>query len=366
MAENLKEKPKPKVRHNNDCGLDYLTGPTNVLFENGVLVSREDYKKWDDEHTLVQHLEYLADDPEANNYDYAYAMTTGTLRKRKGTADLVASARTEKRREKEVKKVKEITGEEQKKEFMHSYVLSSAFITEMVMIIVGLGSAVMSAYHTRVFLMESKPAGVSTMIALMFIMFSATAFTASRYFFNMAGLTKLFGIIFLATGLAVVSFSMFSTITVSYNQYVRASARSEEKQDIININRLLLESNRKEREAVQHEIERYEQEIDYYRTQSWRRADSLQDLLTAAYQRLSVLRTEEADIIRETPQAILEESTEQETVYTFMAGIFNMPVDLIRFLVYVIPAIFFDVISPFALSVVLLLEDNRRKIVSVI
>jgi hypothetical protein len=126
-----------------------------------------------------------------------------------------------------------------------------------------------------------------------------------------------------------------------------------------------LENNRREQEDTRHEIERYEGEIDYFRTQSWRRADSLQDLLNASYQRLSALRTEEADLIRETPQAILEETTKQETVYTFMARLFKVSVDFVQFIVYVIPAVFFDVISPFALSVVLLLEDTRRKIISV-
>jgi hypothetical protein len=91
----------------------------------------------------------------------------------------------------------------------------------------------------------------------------------------------------------------------------------------------------------------------------------LQELLTAAYRRLSALRTEEAAIIRETPQAILEETTQQETVYTFIARIFKVSIDFVQFLVYVIPAVFFDVISPFALSVVLLLEDNRQKIINV-
>jgi hypothetical protein len=246
MAVNIKERKRPKVRHNNDCGFDYLIGPTNVLFENGVLISRENYTAWKNEHTLVHHLEYLADDPEANNYDYAYALTTGTLRKKKGTADLVVAARTEKRREKEVQKAKEIVIEEQKKEAVRKYVFSSAFITEAVMICVGIEAAIMSVYHTRLFLMGSKPVCISTIIAVMFILFSATAFTASRYFFSMAGFTKLFGLIFLVAGMAVVSFSMFSTITVSYNQYTFAAAHVEERQGTINTNRLLLENNRSE------------------------------------------------------------------------------------------------------------------------
>jgi hypothetical protein len=366
MTGSVKGRQKTKIHHNNDCGLDYLLGPTNVLFENGVLIPREDYTAWKNERTLVQHLDYLTDDPEANNYDYAYALTTGTLRKKKGTADLVASARTGKRREKEVQKAKEIVVEEQKKEAVRQYVFSSAFITEAVMICVGIGAAIMSVYHTRLFLMESKPVWVSTIIAVMFILFSATAFTASRYFFGTAGFTKLFGLIFLVAGMAVVSFSMFSTMTVSYNQYTFAAAYVEERQDTINTNRLLLENNRSKQEATQHEIDRYEQEIDYFRTQSWRRADSLQELLTAAYQRLSASRTEEAAIIRETPQAILEETTQQETVYTFIARLFKVSIDSVQFLVYVIPAVFFDIISPFALSVVLLLEDNRRKIIDIV
>jgi hypothetical protein len=362
MARKIKGKTAPGVHHENDCGLDYLIGPTNVLFENGVLVPREDFSAWKKERTLLQHLEYLADDPQANNYDYAYALTTGTLRRRKGTADLVASVRTSKRRERQTRQVKEIIVEERKKETARRYIFTSAFITEAVMVCVGLGAAGMSADHTRLFLMASKPVWAATIIALMFILFSATSFTASRYFFSTSGLTKLFGLVFLTTGLAVVSFSMFSTVTVSYNQYTFAGTVSEEKQEVINTNRLLLEHNRKEQEDARHAIERYEGEIDYFRTRSWREAGNTQERLDAEYRRLSSLRSEEAGLIRDTPQAVLEEATRRETVYTFIARIFQVSVDFVQFLVYVIPAIFFDVISPFALSVVLLLKDNRHKI----
>jgi hypothetical protein len=329
-------------------------------------VSRENFTAWKEERTLPQHIEYLTEDPQACSFDYAYALTTGTLRRRKGTADLVASARTEKRRKKEVQEVKEIIVKEQKKKTVYRYIFSSAFITEAVMVCVGVGAAVMSAYHTRLFLMGSKPVWAATLIALMFILFSATSFTASRYFFNMTGLTKLFGLTFLITGLAVVGFSMFSTVTVSYNQYVSAEVSSEEKQETVNTNRLLLEHNRKEQEDAQHEIDRYEKDIDYFRTRSWREAGKLQEILNTARQRLSSLRAEEAGLIRDTPRAVLEETTRRETVYTFVARIFQVSVDFVQFLVYVIPAVFFDLISPFALSVVLLLEDNRRKIMDIV
>jgi len=363
MADNLKEKTKPRIRHDDTCDLDYLLGPTNVLFENGILVAREDFDAWKKERTIVQHLNYLADENEVNNYDYAYALTTGSLRRRKGTADLVASARTEKRREKEVQKVKEIIVEEQKKEAVKRFLFSSAFITEAVTVCVGIGSAVMSLYHTRLFLMETKPVWVATMVALTFILFSATAFTAARYFFGTVGLTKLLGFAFLVAGTAVIGFSIFSTITVSFNQYTSATKIVAVEQDTVNTNRVLLELNRREQEELRDEITRLETEAEFWKDQSWRRYDTIQASIDTARTRWDDLRSAETELVRETPKAVLEHTTERETVYTFVARLFKVSVDFVQFLVYVIPAVFFDVVAPFALSVVLLLEDNRRKIV---
>jgi hypothetical protein len=368
MAVEIKEKhkTKPRAHHENDCELDYLIGPTNILFENGILVPREDFDMWKKEHTLSQHLEYLADDPEANNYDYAYALTTGTLRRKKGTADLVASARTEKRRGKEVQKVKEIVVEEQKKEAVRRYIFSSAFLVTLVMIVVGVGSAVMSAYHTSTFLFQGgKPLWTSVMTGTMLVIFSGTAFTAARYFLQEKGALAVFGCLFIITGLVVIMYSMFSTLVVNFNQFKwqddAQAVTTVEGSEALAAHRERIHILEGDIDNATHEIGRLEGESEYWRNRSWARYDEAVQQLAVITEHRRILQEQRVELVGETPRLVEVEAVSQETIYGFLANLFKIKEDAMRFFVYAIPACLYDILAPFALSVVLLLFDKRGK-----
>jgi hypothetical protein len=55
------------------------------------------------------------------------------------------------------------------------------------------------------------------------------------------------------------------------------------------------------------------------------------------------------------------EAVSQETIYDFLGNVFRIKEDTMRFFVYVVPACLYDILAPFALSVVLLLADRRRR-----
>jgi len=67
------------------------------------------------------------------------------------------------------------------------------------------------------------------------------------------------------------------------------------------------------------------------------------------------VQIEKKDTVVETAKA------GRETVYTLMSSKIGIKESTIRFIVYTIPATFFDVVSPLALSIVLLLRDEQKK-----
>jgi hypothetical protein len=367
MAGDIENK-KPKIRKLKDGTLRYLCGSDKVLFENGVYIPRKDFDEIKDAPGAVKERidKSTASEPQYCGFDWAYACSTGNLRRKKGAADLEVNPRTKRRRERQTQKAYEAAAGEQKKAAVRRYVFSSAFLVMVVMAVVGAGSAVMSAYHTSTFLYEGgKPAWASLMTGVMLILFSGTAFTAARYFFNEQGAVKLFGALFAAAGLAVIVYSMFSTLTVNFNQFKRRgdeqAVAAVEDSEALAAHREQIRLLEEEISEVIDEIAVLRGEADYWRAQSWRRYDSIQEQLAGRSRHLDSLRERYGGLVGGTPRLVEVEAVSQKTVYDLLGSVLGIKEDAVRFFVYAAPACLYDILAPFALSVVLLLADKRRK-----
>jgi hypothetical protein len=363
---NGTEKNNPKIHRHSGSGLEYLSGARQVLFENGVTMPRLDFDKVKNAENFLDFLDKAAQDPANRDFDWRYACSTGRLRRKRGRADLIANVRTERRRARQAEKVQKIESAEQKKATVRQYIFSSAFLVMAVMTIVGLGSAVMSAYHTSAFLYNGgKPAWASLMTGIMLILFSGTAFTAARYFFQERGAISVFGVLFIIAGLAVIVYSMFSTLTVNFNQFKwrddEQAVAAVESSEALAAHREQIRILEEEINDVVNEVERLRGEADYWRTRTWRRYDSIQEQLTGRSGHLNSLRERYGSLVGETPRLVEVEAVSQETIYDFLGSIFKVKKDTMRFFVYIVPACLYDILAPFALSVVLLLVDKRRK-----
>jgi hypothetical protein len=366
-AEGI-EDGKPKVRSLKDGTLRYLCGKDKVLFENGVYIPRKDFDEIKDTPGAVkERIDKIVDsEPQYRGFDYAYACTTGNLRRKKSIASLEVSPRTEKRRERQARQAEETVTGEQKKAPVRQYILSSAFLVMAVMAVVGVGSAVMSAYHTTAFLYGGgKPAWTSLMTGIMLILFSATAFTAARYFLQEKGALRVFGLFFVISGFAVIVYSMFSTLTVNFNQFKwrdeEQAASAAQGSEALAAHRGQLRILEEEIDNVLREVAVLREEAGYWRAKSWKRYDSIQELLAKRSEYLDSLRERYSALVGETPRLVEAEAVSRETIYSFLGNFFGIKEDAMRFFVYVVPACLYDILAPFALSVVLLLADKRRK-----
>jgi hypothetical protein len=361
MAESIVKHDTPrKTTLNAECGLRVLAGERKILFENGVAMERSDYEKWLAAGTLKQHIQALEADPECGNHDFQYALSTGVLRHKKNTADLEPARRTERKWEKKLAALQTDKQKESHGQF------SSAFLMMAVMALVGIGSAVMSAYHTTTFLLEGgKPAWTAAITGTMLILFSGTAFTAARYFYKEGRSALLVCGLFIVSGCAVIVYSMFSTLTVNYNQFKWQDdahiAVAVADSEALAAHERLLQANALALQEAVAELEQLVGEADFWRAQSWRRYDDIQAAIADTRHRRDALREERNALEQATPELVETASASRETIYSFLARLLSIPEDAVRFFVYVTPACLYDILAPFALTVVLLLADDRQK-----
>lgn len=377
------EEKKPKVRIHEPTGLSYLQGSKRVIFENGVLIEREEFEKRK-EADITDYLRERMEDPATNNFDFAFACSTGKIRRRRGfgtgrkhtkkkpVIDMEAIIEMDDGRPNGIlagRHENQITEEELDHLIASAKrrnYFSSASIMAVVMAVVGFGSAIMSAYHTTAFLtLSGKPFWASLMTGIMLIIFSATAFTAGLYFFKEGGAASIIGVIFVLLGLGVISFSIFSTITVNFNQFKWEEQKEREvileSSTELAVAGEIREATRAELDRIDAELDRLHEEAEGWRNQSWRRYDDF----TARINELSSQRERLLDTyISSTTARLTAEShiiSDRGTIYSFLAGLFSVREDFLRFLIYTAPSIFYDICAPFALTVVLALLDKRRK-----
>jgi ABC-type glycerol-3-phosphate transport system permease component len=387
---------KPTVHTDALTGLQYLLGSKQVLFETGVILPRAAFDKYtngDDKTMLSELLESAATEAKNFNFDFAYAKSTGTLRRKKGSGtnknfknerireleSVIAKQEEEleKRAKEEFEEIrrgdKETTNKieairtvlESKAEKKDTPLLfSSLLFVIVIMTVVGIGSAVMSAYHTTLFLFHGgRPFWISALTGVLFILFSTTAFTAARYF--LCQKTKWIGGVFALAGVVVVLYSVFATLAVNFNQFREGDEQRTvvfvEDNEALIAHERLINDNRDALAEVTERITLLQNEAEHWRTLSWRRFDEFQVSINEAYQARTELRQRQIELESFRPELITLVESSQETIFTLVARLFHIREDGVRFFVYAAPACLYDILAPFALSVVLLLADRRKR-----
>lgn len=337
-------------------GMEMLVGKEHVLFSNGVLCTTAEYEETKD--MPVDRFDAVMLQWEQNPkrlYDFRYAVTTGTLRKKarqsgetrgaEGSGEQESAPAPEKRR-----------------------ALEPQAIIFLVMCVTGLMSAGMSAYHTAVAMTSfGRPPAVGVITGTVMVLFSATAFTAARWFLMERGAVKGFSLLFAALGTVIVVYSMMSTLTVNYDAWKGVSeedaAESAEDSAVLasydaRLRLLEAEMGRADADAASLEAD-----AEYWRSMSWARYDAVAGKLDEARRRQAELAAEYAELLASRPDAVASarEETFAGDAFSFLAGFIPAEPATLRLFMQAVPAMFFDVIAPFALSCAVYLAERKRR-----
>ncbi len=355
-----------------DTGFEYIKGSKHVLFSNGVLLGLNEFKALDKDNEVVHTILKRHKDGKDTRYDYNAALNEGVLRKlplqkpeeRKNIIQNLFTS--DAKRTKEQAQIPFISVKPRKVDTSGNNVARVSRVVELVMIVVALGSAIMSTYHTTVFMcQQGKPFWSSLMTGTIMICFSATAFTAARYFLQEKSATLIFGLIFIVLGCGVVFYSMFSTVTVNFNQY--SWVDRQETEELIEASSEVLYADQMrfvmegEVARLDEELKRLKEEAEYWKTRSWAKFDDLQIHIKTTEEKRSEAWQAFISHIGVRAQAEQVVAKSKGSVYAFVANLFNVNEDMLFFIIYTIPAVFYDIASPFGFTIILLLQERRRR-----
>ena len=387
----------------------YLKDQKKFLCSNGVLFTLEEYK-----NGIDINAEYERRAKEDMLYDYAYAKSTGLLRKKRGYSKMLAdsspveqtvengalenekiaaenSSVPEQKNEEAAQKVSEddtnglqhevpvhgraveywrdtsevrheaegrsrnsLDRQGEKQGFSVMFIAALLGFTSLI-------SGYISTLHTATYLYDYVDMISAWLMSSSVTAYNATAFEVSVIFKS----KKRYGLtfVFITLWSMVTLFSMATTVSVFYDRFNFTEAQIAQENKQSDSNKLSLELLRTKEKDIREAIEfkkkdiEYRQEKDYATTAV--RAE-LNDLQTKLQENL----TEQENLLKETPEITEKVTKRKESLFSFLGRLMHLEGGILEFIMSTMSAIFINLISPLSLTAVTELLKNNKQVLT--
>ena len=383
----------------------YLKDQKKFLCSNGVLFTLEEYK-----NGIDINAEYERREKEDMLYDYAYAKSTGLLRKKRGYSKMLVDSSTaenealekqnneglykksfekidaenlgvtEQRRNggtapkvsgddnnglqhkvperKDTSEVRQETKgrngnsldkQEEKQGLSVLFIVALLGFTSLI-------SGYISTLHTATYLYDYVDVLSAWLMSASVTAYNATAFEVSVIFKS----KRRFGLafIFITLWAMVTLFSMATTVSVFYDRFnfIETQIALENKQSVSN--KLALELLQKKESDLRESIEFKKKDIEYRQEKDYA-TTAVRTELNELQEELQKNLSEQQQLLQETPEATEKITKRKESLFAFLGRLMKIEGGVLEFIMSTLSAIFVNLISPLSLTAVTELLKKR-------
>ena len=380
----------------------YLKDQKKFLCSNGVLFTLEEYK-----NGIDINAEYERRTKEDMLYDYAYAKSTGLLRKKLDSSPVEqtvengalenekistesTSVPEQKKNDETVPKVdvsETVTNGLQNKVSVHgraredwrdtSEVQNEAegqngnsldrqgekqgFSVVFIVALLGFTSLIsgyISTLHTATYLYDYVDMISSWLMSSSVTAYNATAFEVSVIFKS----KKRYGLtfVFITLWSMVTLFSMATTVSVFYDRFNFTEAQIAQENKQSDSNKLSLELLRTKEKDIREAIEFKKKDIEYRQEKDYA-TTAVRTELNNLQTKLQENLTEQENLLKETPEITEKVTKRKESLFSFLGRLMHMEGGILEFIMSTMSAIFINLISPLSLTAVTeILKNNKQ------
>ena len=381
----------------------YLKDQKKFLCSNGVLFTLEEYK-----NGIDINAEYERRTKEDMLYDYAYAKSTGLLRKKKGYSKMLldsspvkqtvengalenekistesTSVPEQKKNDETVPKVdvsEAVTNGLQNKVSVHGRAREDwrdtsegrnrnsldrqgekqGFSVIFIVALLGFTSLIsgyISTLHTATYLYDYVDMISSWLMSSSVTAYNATAFEVSVIFKS----KKRYGLtfVFITLWSMVTLFSMATTVSVFYDRFNFTEAQIAQENKQSDSNKLALELLRTKENDIREAIEFKKKDIEYRQEKDYA-TTAVRTELNNLQTKLQENLTEQENLLKETPEITEKVTKRKESLFSFLGRLMHLEGGILEFIMSTMSAIFINLISPLSLTAVTeLLKNNKQ------
>ena len=356
----------------------YLKDQKKFLCSNGVLFTLEEYK-----NGIDINAEYERREKEDMLYDYAYAKSTGLLRKKRGygqpseqisdntersaSGDSLPSTKPESLEEVQEERssgdnaetrTKLDKQEEIKGKIENGNVSDRRAVGFIIALLsfTSLISGYISTLHTATYLYDYVDVFSAWLMSASVTAYNATAFEVSVIFKS----KRRFGLafVFITLWAMVTLFSMATTVSVFYDRFnfIETQIALENKQT--DSNKLALELLQKKESDLRESIEFKKKDIEYRQEKDYA-TTAVRTELNELQEELQKNLSEQQQLLQETPEVTEKVTKRKESLFAFLGRLMKIEGGVLEFIFSTMSAIFINLISPLSLTAVTELLRKR-------
>ena len=368
----------------------YLPDQKKFLCQNGVLFSLEEYKKGIDINA-----EYERREKEDMLYDYAYAKSTGLLRKKRGSKPLseIIKNDTQKLQQNDEENAsserstdlsrrtegvhgdetlqgetsysrdvrggiqEEIKGNSGNENGMVSDGRAVGFIIAL-LAFTSLISGYISTLHTATYLYDYVDMISAWLMSASVTAYNATAFEVSVIFKS----KKRYGLTFVFIMLwgMVTLFSMATTVSVFYDRFNFTETQIAEENKQADSNKLALELLQKKEADLRESIEFKKKDIEYRQERDYA-TTAVRTELNKLQEELQKNLSDQQKLLEETPEVTQKVTKRKESLFAFLGRLMKIEGGVLEFTMSTLSAIFVNLIAPLSLVAVAELRKKKKE-----
>ena len=381
----------------------YIKDQKKFLCSNGVLFTLEEYR-----NGIDINAEYERRAKEDMLYDYAYAKSTGLLRKKRGYSKMLVDSSpvertvengalekqnnegvykessekivaepkrngetvpkvseddtnglqhkvperkdtSEVRQETEGRNGNSLDRQEEKQGFSVLFIVALLGFTSLI-------SGYISTLHTATYLYDYVDVLSAWLMSASVTAYNATAFEVSVIFKS----KRRFGLafIFITLWAMVTLFSMATTVSVFYDRFnfIEAQIALENKQSVSN--KLALELLQKKESDLRESIEFKKKDIEYRQEKDYA-TTAVRTELNELQEELQKNLSEQQRLLQETPEVTEKTTKRKESLFAFLGRLMKIEGGVLEFIMSTLSAIFVNLIAPLSLTAVTELLKKR-------
>ena len=355
----------------------YLKDQKKFLCSNGVLFTLEEYK-----NGIDINAEYERREKEDMLYDYAYAKSTGLLRKKRGygqpseqisdntersaSGDSLPSTEPESFEEvqerssgdnaetrTELDKQEEIKGKIENGNVSDGravgFIIALLAFTSLI-------SGYISTLHTATYLYDYVDMISAWLMSASVTAYNATAFEVSVIFKS----KRRFGLafVFITLWAMVTLFSMSTTVSVFYDRFNFTETQIALENKQTDSNKLALELLQKKESDLRESIEFKKKDIEYRQEKDYA-TTAVRTELNELQEELQKNLSEQQQLLQETPEVTEKITKRKESLFAFLGRLMKIEGGVLEFIMSTLSAIFVNLIAPLSLTAVTELLKKR-------
>ena len=346
----------------------YLPEQRKFLCQNGVLFTLEEYKKGID-----INVEYERRAKEDMLYDYAYAKSTGLLRKKRGMATVEPERKkntentTEKLSSEESESNIEIGETDREKSNAISKMgfplyerfpdnSKSVIIITLLLTVTSVISMYISTLHTATYLYDYVDIISAWLMSASVTAYNSTAFEVSVLFHR--NRRNLIAFIFMSLWCTVTLFSMATTVSVFYDRFNFAEKQNTEENKELDSYKYSFELLQKKESDLRRAISLKEKDIAYRQEKDFA-TTAVRIELNKLENDLQNNLSEQQKLLASKPEVQSNAVQRKESLFTFLGRISGLEGGILEFIMSTLSAIFINLIAPLSLSAVIELSKSK-------